>query len=260
MGFGHGYVCTACNGYNLHQVCARPRRTISCVIYMPTVTFEFCSERPPRGTLCHACGSGVVGYFYRGTCGRFLHPVCANLPPAADFGGTRMRLMVQMLTECSHCRTESDGDVSSWSYVSSSGDRHFHLACVKKMLMASWVENRHNGRGSAVPLLSTNNYVSTPRLISEYPSSSSRSRDREFALRPMSSYRPLMVGSGSSGPFRNLGINQTLVRDWLREKVMEFLRELPWEIVRCLVGDPRAMVADYIASVLRRWASRRLMN
>ncbi|MQM12237.1 hypothetical protein Taro_045157 [Colocasia esculenta] len=256
VGFGFCYACTPCN-YHLHQVCARPPEKVVCKIYIPTATFEFRSSHPPRGTLCSACGSLVDGYFYRDPHGRFLHPVCANLPPEGKCCGVTMRLTVQMLAECDYCHVEGDGEVSTWSYFSTS--RNFHVACFKKILLTSW----ETERGSAVPRLSSNSYVATPRPISSSSSSSgtssSSSSSREIVRRPQPGNPGLMARSGSS-ILRNLGINQNTVRDWLWEKVEEFLRELPWEIVRCLVADPRAIIAEYIASVLKSWASRKLLG
>ncbi|CAA6663642.1 unnamed protein product [Spirodela intermedia] len=111
VGFGLRFTCQR-SRYDLHQVCARPRRTLRSAVYLEPVVFDFYGA-PPAGER-----------------------------PTNSYRGTTMRLPVQMLAECQICGVEDDGQISAWSYVSSSADASLHVACAKKVLLRRWENER----------------------------------------------------------------------------------------------------------------------
>ncbi|MCL7025692.1 hypothetical protein MKW94_006160, partial [Papaver nudicaule] len=141
--FGSCYRCEECN-YDLHPDCISAASSISHPFYRKC-NFKFLKS--PRGErLCDACGGDVKGFVYHcEKSGRDLHPCCSKLPIQIESEGVKLNLQEKLTVECSWCgKRRLSHKVTGWSYVSTCNEFHFHVNCVKEMLMKIWERGHFN--------------------------------------------------------------------------------------------------------------------
>lgn len=129
---------SSCN-YHLHKECALPDDKATHAFH-PDCTFEFCAEAESPGKRCSACARIITGcnYYCKDKDLR-LHPSCAKLPFTRDECEVILQLHQQVSSKCYRChQTTLQYQHSSWSYVSTCGKVHLHIACLMEMLMENW--------------------------------------------------------------------------------------------------------------------------
>ncbi|OVA18339.1 Protein kinase C-like [Macleaya cordata] len=149
IGFGLSYTCEPCN-FDLHKDCILATSSTSHPFY-PKCNFNFLDHAPGiRSRYCDACGKDVKGFVYHCTkTGRDLHPCCSNLPYEIEGEGVKLTLHEKLSSKCSWCgKRRLWKGVTGWSYVSTCDTFHFHVSCVKEMLVKKW-ENGHFRKGAA---------------------------------------------------------------------------------------------------------------
>lgn len=139
-GFGASYGCEWCT-YDLHKDCARHENTLPHPFFKGC-TFTFMEAPPgPHERVCDACGRDVNGFVYH--CrnkGWDLHPRCAKLGKhlkiIIDQEQVMLHLHDKVKSKCGRCglRKAKKG-VTGWSYVSTCKNYHFHVACIKDIIV-----------------------------------------------------------------------------------------------------------------------------
>lgn len=140
-GFGVAYRCEGCN-YDLHKDCARYENTLHHPFFKGRI-FEFMAAPPgPDERVCDACGRDVNGFVYH--CrnkGWDLHPCCAKLgkPLGITIGQEQVMLHLhdKVQSKCGRCglRGRAKKGEIGWSYVSTCKRFHFHVACIKDLMV-----------------------------------------------------------------------------------------------------------------------------
>ncbi|KAJ8763538.1 hypothetical protein K2173_002421 [Erythroxylum novogranatense] len=134
VGIGSRYRCSICN-FDLHMHCAVPCSSINHPFYTKC-SLKFLSKPPgdsPR--FCNACERYVTGFVYHcRDCEFDLHPCCAKLPMVLDDGEVKLYLNRKESASCLKCGRKG----RSWSYRSSCNKYNLHVACVKDMLVENW--------------------------------------------------------------------------------------------------------------------------
>ncbi|KAF6155766.1 hypothetical protein GIB67_007413 [Kingdonia uniflora] len=142
VGIGSRYKCCTCD-FDLHLHCALPSPSIIHPFYRKC-SFQFLSRPPgniPR--FCNACEKDVTGFVYHcKLCGFDLHPCCAKLPRVLDDGDMKLYLYRKVSASCHKCGRKG----RSWSYRSKCKKYNLHVACAREMLVESWHE-LYFGRG-----------------------------------------------------------------------------------------------------------------
>jgi hypothetical protein len=141
------YQCWDC-GFYLHEQCALGSRT-----HHPFFKERFLfSDKPsidPRHVgFCVACGESVQGFRYTADCNNgpavFLHPCCLKLPLVrtdVDLEGVTVKLSkkISWPSKCLKCQSRKlSPEVRGWAYVSTCGNYHYHVACVKGLILEKW--------------------------------------------------------------------------------------------------------------------------
>ncbi|XP_010922353.1 uncharacterized protein [Elaeis guineensis] len=142
LGFGSRYTCEESCNFHLHKDCASPEATITHPFF-PGCLFHFHAiGKPDR--FCDACGRDIKGYVYH--CfrkGWDLHPSCALLPRIIEDGEMKLVLRREVTSKCYRCgKKELRKGAKSWSYVSTCKECHLHVACVKEILLENWEKKR----------------------------------------------------------------------------------------------------------------------
>ncbi|XP_058099887.1 uncharacterized protein LOC131244271 [Magnolia sinica] len=77
--------------------------------------------------------------YHRTKCGRDLHPYCASLPRVIGDNEVKLNLHHKVRSNCHKCGwMERRKWATSWSYVSTCEGYCFHVSCVKDMLVERW--------------------------------------------------------------------------------------------------------------------------
>ncbi|XP_010253825.1 PREDICTED: uncharacterized protein LOC104594968 [Nelumbo nucifera] len=140
IGFGIRYRCDACN-YDLHEDCMFPDSSSISHPFYKGYSFEFMEGAPgERQRYCDACGRDIKGFVYHCPEGGYdLHPCCRRLPNVIRGEGVTLKLRDKVKSRCYKCgRRELWGRVTGWSYVSTCTKYHFHVSCVKDVLLETW--------------------------------------------------------------------------------------------------------------------------
>ncbi|KAL5710875.1 hypothetical protein ACHQM5_021386 [Ranunculus cassubicifolius] len=139
-GWGTRYRCEECN-YDLHKSCALVTPTMFHSFYQ-NCFFEF-HENAKGQRYCNACGKDVLGFAYHcSETGYDLHPCCATLPRVLQGDNVELHLCESLLTSCGKCRgKELFGKIKGWSYKSTGKGHHFHVSCVKEMVIEAEMNN-----------------------------------------------------------------------------------------------------------------------
>ncbi|KAJ0987762.1 hypothetical protein J5N97_006118 [Dioscorea zingiberensis] len=138
IGFFTRYACNdACNIF-LHKDCASPPDTTTHPFF-PDCNFIFLTSGKPDW-ICDACGGDIKGYVYHCfTCGNDLHPCCAHLPHFNEDAEIKLELKKKVSAKCYFCgKKELRKGARTWSYVSECKEYHFHVSCVKRMMLENW--------------------------------------------------------------------------------------------------------------------------
>ncbi|XP_008802757.2 uncharacterized protein LOC103716510 [Phoenix dactylifera] len=147
LGFNSRYTCEekSCN-FHLHKDCATPEDIITHPFF-PGCSFHFLQSGEPD-RFCDACGRDIKGFVYHCFDKKWdLHPSCASLPHVMEEAEVKLVLHRKVSSKCCRCRKkELRKGARSWSYVSTCKECHLHVACVKEILLENW-ENEHLGDG-----------------------------------------------------------------------------------------------------------------
>ncbi|KAK9156643.1 hypothetical protein Scep_003217 [Stephania cephalantha] len=213
IGFGLRYRCKPCN-FDLHKDCMFATSSANHAFYKDSV-FKF-HDSPPgeRDRFCDACGGDVKGFVYHCEAhNRDLHPCCRNLPCRIEGDGVVLNLKEKVTSKCYWCgKRELWEGVTGWSYVSTCKTYHFHVSCVKDILVKRWEKEYFNGDG---------NYSSVSGGALEID------RNPDLELVPYQ-------GGGGGRFVKYL-------------KMVKFVVKL---IVSTLLGDPTAIVASIIEAII----------
>ncbi|KAI3832478.1 hypothetical protein MKX03_008984 [Papaver bracteatum] len=138
-GMGLSFSCERCN-YDLHPDCVFASSSI-CHPFYKNCNFEFYNR--PSGVLerfCDGCGGDIKGFAYHcDQSGRDLHPCCSKLPIQIEAEGVKLCLHEKLTSKCSWCgKRRLWNQVTGWSYVSTCDDFHFHINCVRDMIVKNW--------------------------------------------------------------------------------------------------------------------------
>ncbi|KAI3981233.1 hypothetical protein MKX01_041372 [Papaver californicum] len=225
IGFDSCYRCEEHN-YDLHPDCISAASTISHPFYIKC-NFKF-FKSPPGERICDACGGDIKGFVYHcDKSGRDLHPCCSKLPNHIEGEGVKFNLHEKLSAECSWCGKRRIWDkVTGWSYVSTCNNFHFHVNCVKEMVVKIWERGHFNTENA-------------PRIgYGEY--------DRDFKNGNMNTFtfERRIVGNIERGV-----VNRTRMRDGV-EKYLRIAKLVMRSIVSIILGDPTVAITWLVESLI----------
>ncbi|KAF5198976.1 Cysteine/Histidine-rich C1 domain family protein [Thalictrum thalictroides] len=146
IGWGPRFRCQDCN-YDLHKDCALAPSSTFHPFYKKC-SFEFLKSVPDGPErCCDACGRDVHGFVYHcHNYGYDLHPSCANLPHVLEGEGVELHLRESLLSKCYKCKSKGPKTrVRGWSYRSTCKEYHFHVSCMKDMVVGKWEQEYFGG-------------------------------------------------------------------------------------------------------------------
>ncbi|KAI3887920.1 hypothetical protein MKX03_019645 [Papaver bracteatum] len=138
--FGLSFSCQRCS-YDLHQDCI-PESSSMCHPFYKNCNFKFYDHPLGKGErYCDGCGGEIKGFSYHcDQSGRDLHPCCSKLPYRIESEGVKLYLHDKLTSKCAWCGKKKLlwNQVTGWSYVSTCDNFHFHVNCVKDMIVKNW--------------------------------------------------------------------------------------------------------------------------
>ncbi|XP_048134012.1 uncharacterized protein LOC125314829 [Rhodamnia argentea] len=152
IGFVRSYSCEPC-AVHVHKECMSPP-PIMChplpdfgdLSFVRSVTTydTDADDEGSGGKFCGACSKPLRGCGYMSADGKSsFHPCCLHLDRSIKVNGEKLKLKMENISmKCNWCKTVSTrarrAVIPSWSYVSKSKGRRFHVGCVQEMMCKSW--------------------------------------------------------------------------------------------------------------------------
>ncbi|KAJ3673964.1 hypothetical protein LUZ60_005956 [Juncus effusus] len=169
IGLGDGYTCKndTCD-FQLHKQCVKDfNKQIRSINFNCTLILL---KEPKKMVICSICGDAINGYVYscKDNCYQInLHPVCAELPRYIWIDDTQYEIekkMKRKCTRCNHTKIPQLKDI--WAYHSSKAKQHYHVWCMKKLVVEKWEEATSSctTQGLSLKYAETSTSTSTGRV------------------------------------------------------------------------------------------------